>query len=81
MIGSAPRMPRELYAWIKANLDRLFFVAYPDDHDPDKTNESKEKKKKKKKKRGRDNKSMRSKWYLVQVDLDQCLNPELKLDC
>ncbi len=41
----------------------------------------KEKKKKKKEKRGRDDKSMRSKQYLVQVDLDQCLDPELKLDC
>ncbi len=35
----------------------------------------------KKEKRGHDDEVIRSKWYLVQVDLDQCLNPELKLDC
>jgi hypothetical protein len=80
-IGSAPRTPRELYAWIKTNCNRLFFDAYPNDHDPNKTNESKEKKKKKKEKRSRDDESMRLKWYLVQVDLDQCLNLELKLNC
>ncbi len=64
VIGFTPRTPWELYTWIEANRDRLFFIAYPDNCNPNETNESKEKKKKKEK-RGRDDKSMRSKWYLV----------------
>jgi hypothetical protein len=78
-IGSAPKTPRDLYERIEASRDRLFFVAYPpDDHDLDDTNESK---KKKKKKGGGDDDAMKSNWYLVRVDLDQCLDPELGLNC
>ena len=82
-VASAIKTPRELYARIEGSRDRLFFIAYSDDDDDDQQDSDDAHNKSKKNGHGKEggNVVKKSKWYLVRVDLDQCLDPELQLDC
>ena len=79
-VASAIKTPRELYARIEGSRDRLFFIAYSDDDQQDSDDAPNKSKKNGHGKEG-GNVVKKSKWYLVRVDLDQCLDPELQLDC